>query len=71
MEHAAHQASGTSNALGTGVTSQARAKRKRFGGSSLSPWITMAILLILSGAFFLYLLMPLIALLFHAPPSEI
>ena len=32
---------------------------------------TMAALVILSGAFFLYLLVPVIALLVHAPPSEI
>jgi len=71
MEQAAHQASGNKNTLATGVTSQARARRKRFGGSSMTTWITMAILFILSGIFFLYLLVPLIALLFHAPPSEI
>ena len=71
MEQAAHRASGNSNTLATGVTSQDRARRKRFGGSSMTTWITMAILLILSGIFFLYLLLPLIALLFHAPPSEI
>src|SRR4249920_841906 len=71
MEQAANQASGSSNALATGTRSQATARRKRFGGSSLTTWITMAILLILSGTFFLYLLVRLIALLFHAPPSEI
>ena len=31
----------------------------------------MAILIILAGTFFLYLLVPLAALLFHAPPSQI
>ena len=71
MEQAANEASGSSNVLVTGVTSQARARKKRFGGSSLTTWITMAILIILAGAFFLYLLVPLAALLFHAPPSQI
>jgi len=71
MEQAAHRASGNSNTLATGVTSQATARRKRFGGSSLTTWITMAILIILAGTFFLYLLVPLAALLFHAPPSQI
>jgi hypothetical protein len=69
MEQAANQASGNSNVLSTGVTSQATARKKRFGGSPLTTWITMAILVILAGAFFLYLLVPLAALLFHAPPS--
>src|SRR5262245_1554287 len=42
--------------------------------ASSSPWarrLTMALLVVLSGAFFLYLLVPVIALLFHAPPQEI
>src|SRR5262245_28965368 len=42
--------------------------------ASSSPWarrLTMAVLVVLSGAFFLYLLVPVIALLFHAPPNEI
>ena len=71
MEQAANQASGNSNVLGTDVTSRATARKKRFGGSSLTTWITMAILIILAGTFFLYLLVPLAALLFHAPPSQI
>ena len=71
MEQAAHRASGNSNTLATGVTSQTTARKKRFGGSSLTTWITMAVLVILAGAFFLYLLVPLAALLFHAPPSQI
>ena len=71
MEQAANQASGNSNVLATDVTSRATARKKRFGGSSLTTWITMAILVILAGAFFLYLLVPLAALLFHAPPSQI
>jgi hypothetical protein len=68
MEQAANEASGSSNVLVTGVTSQATARKKRFGGSSLTTWLTMAVLVILAGAFFLYLLVPLVALLFHAPP---
>lgn len=71
MEQVANQASGNSNALVPGVTSQATARKKRFGGSSLTTWITMALLFILAGTFFLYLFVPLAALLFHAPPSEI
>lgn len=71
MEQAANQASGNSNALAPGVTSQTTARKKRFGGSSLTTWITMALLFILAGIFFLYLLVPLAALLLHAPPSEI
>ena len=71
MEQAANQASGNSNVLATDVTSRAKARKKRFGGSSLTTWITMAVLVILAGAFFLYLLVPLAALLFHAPPSQI
>src|SRR5262249_61941612 len=42
--------------------------------ASSSPWgrrLTMALLVVLSWAFFLYLLVPVIALLFHAPPNEI
>lgn len=71
MEQAANQASGNSNVLATGIASQSAAKKKRFGGSSLTTWITMAVLVILAGAFFLYLLVPLAALLFHAPPSQV
>jgi hypothetical protein len=68
MEQAANEASGHGNALATDVTSGAR--KKRFGGSSLTTWITMAILIILAGSFFLYLLVSLAALLFHAPPTN-
>jgi hypothetical protein len=68
MEQAANQASGHGNALATDVISGAR--KKRFGGSSLTTWITMAILVILAGAFYLYLFVPLAALLFHAPPTN-
>jgi ABC-type sulfate transport system permease component len=71
MEQAANQASGSGNPFVPGVTSQAKARKKRFGGSSLTTWLTMAILVILAGTFFLYLLVPLAALLLHAPPSEI
>ena len=71
MEQAANRASGSGIALAPGIASQTKARKKRFGGSSLTTWITMAVLFILSGIFFLYLLVPLIALLFHAPPSEI
>jgi hypothetical protein len=70
MDQAANEASGSSNVLVTGVTSQATARKKGFGGSSLTTWITMAILIILAVAFFLYLLVPLAALLFHAPPTN-
>jgi len=55
MEQAANQASGNSDALATGVIFQATARRKRFGGSSLTTGLTMDILVILSATFFLYL----------------
>ncbi len=71
LEQAANQASGSGNPLVPGVTSQTKARKKRFGGSSLTIWLTMAILVILSATFFLYLLVPIAALLLHAPPSEI
>ena len=44
---------------------------RRKTGSSWSGWLTTAVLTILAAAFFLYLLVPMAALIFHAPPSEI
>jgi hypothetical protein len=56
MEQAANQASGSGNPLVPGVTSQTKARKKRLGGSSLTTWLTLAVLVILAATFFLYLL---------------
>ena len=40
--------------------------RRRVGA-----WLTVGALILLASVFFLYLLVPIAALLFHAPPSEI
>jgi len=71
MEQAANQVTGNSAILAPGGTSHATPRKKWSRGTSLATWITIAILMILAGAFFLYLLVPLAALLLHAPPSEI
>jgi molybdate transport system permease protein len=46
-------------------------KRRPSRGGGWKGWATVGALILLSGAFFLYLLVPILALLFHAPPSEI
>ena len=71
MGQAANQASEGGNSLVPGVTSLTKARKKRLGNTSWTTWLTMAILVILAGTFFLYLLVPLAALLLRAPPSEI
>jgi molybdate transport system permease protein len=71
MGQAANQTSESGNVSVPGITSKATTRKKRFGGSSLSTWLTMALLLIFAGIFFLYLLVPLAALLLHAPASEV
>ncbi len=40
-------------------------------GGAWKAWLTVGTLVVLSSVFFLYLLVPIAALLFHAPPSEI
>ena len=71
MGQAANQGSESGNPLAPGVTSLTKARKKRIGSASWTTWLTMAILVILAGTFFLYLFVPLAALLLHAPPSEI
>lgn len=63
MGQAANQTSESGNVSVPGITSKATTRKKRFGGSSLATWLTMALLLIFAGIFFLYLLVPLAALL--------
>jgi molybdate transport system permease protein len=46
-------------------------RRRSTKGGMWKPWLTVGALVLLSGMFFLYLLVPIVALLFHAPPSTI
>jgi molybdate transport system permease protein len=45
--------------------------RKRKRGGAWKGWLVIGLLVVLAAAFFLYLLVPIVALLFHAPPSVI
>jgi molybdate transport system permease protein len=62
-------------ALGGGGASLQRqttpVKRHKKEGGAWKGWITVGALVLLSTVFFLYLLVPIIALVFHAPPSQI
>jgi molybdate transport system permease protein len=46
-------------------------KRRPKAGGAWKGWVTVGSLALLSTVFFLYLLVPIVALVFHAPPSEI
>jgi molybdate transport system permease protein len=45
--------------------------RRRSKGGTWKGWLTIGLMVLLSTVFFLYLLVPLVALVFHAPPSTI
>ena len=46
-------------------------RRKTDTGGRWKGWVTVGLIIMLSTCFFLYLLVPLLALIFHAPPSTI
>jgi molybdate transport system permease protein len=46
-------------------------RRRQKAGGTWKGWLTVGALVLLSTVFFLYLLVPIIALIFHAPPSQI
>jgi molybdate transport system permease protein len=46
-------------------------RHRRAKGGAWKGWLTVGTLIVLAGVFFLYLLVPVIAILFHAPPSAI
>ncbi len=52
-------------------TSRRQVRRRQKAGSTWKGWLTVGLMVLLSTVFFLYLLVPLLALIFHAPPSEI
>src|SRR5262245_30794269 len=70
MARAAHPTVEGNGALdltvGDGNTGRAPRHRSRW-----ARWLTLGALTVLSTVFFLYLLVPLLALLFHAPPQDI
>jgi molybdate transport system permease protein len=49
----------------------AAVKRRPTRGGTWKGWVTVGVLIVCSTVFFLYLIVPIAALLLHAPPSEI
>jgi molybdate transport system permease protein len=55
----------------SGPPPAAAVKRRPTRGGAWKGWLTVGVLIVLSTVFFLYLIVPIAALLLHAPPSEI